>query len=231
MPDQLVFDLPIKTAFGREDFFVTSSNATAVKIIENWENWPLSKLILTGPSGSGKSHLSNIWAEMTSGIRIEAKYLMEIDLQSISQSALCLEGFDLIAGNQELEAHAFHLHNLAQENGSPLLITGTRNPSSWSLLLPDLLSRIQGTSVAQLQPPDDILLNAVLIKQFNDRQIAIDPKVITYLLQRMERSFASISYLVNELDKNALKVGKPISIKLARNILDTYFKDASLDYV
>ena len=159
MPDQLVFDLPIKTAFGREDFFVTSSNATAVKIIENWENWPLSKLILTGPSGSGKSHLASIWAEMTSGVRIEAKYLMEIDLQSISQSALCLEGFELIAGNQELEAHAFHLHNLAQENGSPLLITGTRNPSSWSLLLPDLLSRIQGASVAQLQPPDDILLN------------------------------------------------------------------------
>jgi len=46
MPDQLTFDLPIKTAFGREDFFVTSSNSTAVKILENWKNWPLSKLIL-----------------------------------------------------------------------------------------------------------------------------------------------------------------------------------------
>ena len=97
--------------------------------------------------------------------------------------------------------------------------------------MPDLLSRIQGTSVAQLQSPDDVLLNAVLIKQFNDRQIAIDPKVVTYLLKRMERSFASISYLVNELDKGALKVGKPISIKLARNVLDSFFNDASLDYV
>ncbi len=92
-----------------------------------------------------------------------------------------------------------------------------------------MLSRIQGTSVAKLESPDDILLNAVLIKQFNDRQIAIDPKVITYLLERMERSFASISYLVNELDKNALKIGKPISIKLARNILDSYFNDAIIN--
>jgi chromosomal replication initiation ATPase DnaA len=231
MPDQLTFDLPIKTAFGREDFFVTSSNSTAVKILENWKNWPLSKLILIGPSGSGKSHLANIWTEMTNGVRIEAKYLMDIDLQVASQSALCLEGFEVIAGNQELEAHAFHLHNLAQESGAPLLITGCSTPSTWNLLLPDLLSRIQGTSVAQLQPPDDVLLNAVLIKQFNDRQIAIDPKVVTYLLKRMERSFASISYLVNELDKGALKVGKPISIKLARNVLDSFFNDASLDYV
>ena len=121
MPDQLAFDLPIKTAFGREDFFVTSSNSTAVKILENWTNWPLSKLILTGPSGSGKSHLANIWTEMTNGVRIEAKYLMDIDLQSASQSALCLEGFEAIAGNQELEAHAFHLHNLAQEVWSTII--------------------------------------------------------------------------------------------------------------
>ena len=229
MSEQLVFDLPIKTAFGREDFYVSSSNTSAVKIIENWATWPLSKLILTGPSGSGKSHLASIWTEMTNGTRIDAKYLMEIDLQSISQSPLCLEGFELIAGDQELEAHAFHLHNLVQENGAPLLITGSSVPNTWNLLLPDLLSRIQGTSVAKLESPDDILLNAVLIKQFNDRQIAIDPKVITYLLERMERSFASISYLVNELDKNALKVGKPISIKLARNILDSYFNDAIIN--
>ena len=51
MSEQLVFDLPIKTAFGREDFYVSSSNTSAVKIIENWATWPLSKLILTGPSG------------------------------------------------------------------------------------------------------------------------------------------------------------------------------------
>ena len=222
MTEQLIFDLPIKTAFGREDFFVTSTNAIAVKIVENWSNWPLLKLILAGPSGAGKSHLAHIWSEMTSGIVIDAKSLMDIDLRSISEVALCVEGLHQIAGNEELEAHAFHLHNLTQENGVPLLVTGIGVPATWGLTLPDLASRINGTAVAELRAPDDMLLNALLIKQFNDRQIAIDPKVIAYLLQRMERSFAGVSRLVTELDENALKLKKPISIKLACNVLDSY---------
>ena len=222
MTEQLIFDLPIKTAFGREDFFVTSTNAIAVKIVENWSNWPLLKLILAGPSGAGKSHLAHIWSEMTSGIVIDAKSLMDIDLRSISEVALCVEGLHQIAGTEELEAHAFHLHNLTQENGVPLLVTGIGVPATWGLTLPDLASRINGTAVAELRAPDDMLLNALLIKQFNDRQIAIDPKVIAYLLQRMERSFAGVSRLVTELDENDLKLRKPISIKLACNVLDSY---------
>ena len=222
MPEQLIFDLPIKTAFGREDFFVTSTNATAVKIVENWPNWPLLKLILAGPSGAGKSHLAYIWSEMTAGIVIDAKSLMDIDFRSISEVALCVEGLHQIAGNEELEAHAFHLHNLTQENGVPFLITGIGVPATWGLTLPDLASRINGTAVTELRAPDDMLLNALLIKQFNDRQIAIDPKIIGYLLQRMERSFAGVSRLVTELDETALKLKKPISIKLARIVLDSY---------
>lgn len=221
MPEQLVFDLPIETAFGHEDFFVTGANATAVQIVENWPTWPLHKLVLVGPTGSGKSHLAHIWSEMTDGIVIDARSLMDVDLQAVASAAICVEGMHLIAGNDALEAHAFHLHNLAQENGAPLLMTGIGVPALWNLKLPDLNSRIQGTSVAQLRAPDDVLLNAVLVKQFNDRQIAIDPKVITFLGARMERSFAAVASLVTKLDAAALKTGKPISIKMARTVLDS----------
>ena len=216
MSEQLIFDLPIKTAFGREDFFVTGANETAVQIVENWPNWPLRKLVLVGPSGAGKSHLAHIWSEMSDGIVIDARSLMDVDLQEISQGALCVEGMHLIAGNAELEAHAFHLHNLAQETGAPLMMTGIDVPALWGLKLPDLASRIQGTSVAELRAPDDALLNALLVKQFSDRQIVIDPKVVNFVLPRMERSFTGIAALVSDLDKAALKTGKPISVKMAR---------------
>ena len=89
------------------------------------------------------------------------------------------------------------------------------------ITLPDLASRIQGTSVAELRAPDDALLNAVLVKQFSDRQIAIDPKVVNFVLPRMERSFMGIAALVATLDKAALKLGKPISVKMARQVLDS----------
>jgi len=221
MPEQLVFDLPIKTAFGHEDFFVTGANATAVQIVENWPTWPLSKLILVGPSGAGKSHLAHIWAEMSDGLVMDARSLMDIDMQEVAQTAVCVEGLNLIAGDEALEAHAFHLHNLMQENGAPLMITGVGVPASWGIKLPDLASRIQGTSLAELRAPDDALLNAVLIKQFNDRQIAIDPKIVTFLVPRMDRSFEGIATLVTELDTAALKAGKPISMKMARAALDS----------
>lgn len=220
MPEQLIFDLPIKTAFEREDFFVTGANASAVQIVENWPNWPLRKLVLVGPSGAGKSHLAHIWAEMTDGMVIDARSLMDVDLHEVSQAAICVENMHLIAKAEALEAHAFHLHNLAQETGAPMLMTGIGVPAMWGIRLPDLASRIQGTSVAELRAPDDALLNAVLVKQFNDRQIAIDPKVVTFALPRMERSFAGVANLVLALDKAALKAGKPISVKMARQVLE-----------
>ncbi len=221
MSEQLIFDLPIKTAFGREDFFVTAANATAVQIVENWPNWPMGKLVLVGPSGAGKSHLAHIWTEMSDGIVIDARSLMDVDLQEISQAALCVEGLHQIAGNEALEAHAFHLHNLAQETGAPLLMTGIGVPAVWNIKLPDLASRIQGTSIAELRAPDDALLNAVMVKQFSDRQIAIDPKVVTFVLPRMERSFTGVAALVALLDRAALKAGKPITVKMARQVLDS----------
>ena len=221
MSEQLIFDLPIKTAFGREDFFVTTANATAVQIVENWPRWPMGKLVLVGPSGAGKSHLAHIWAELTDGIVIDARTLTDVDLHEISQAAVCVENMHLVAGNEGLEAHGFHLHNLAQETGAPLLMTGIGVPTSWGIALPDLASRIQGTSVAELRAPDDALLNAVMVKQFSDRQIAIDPKVVNFVLPRMERSFAGVAKLVALLDRAALKAGKPISVKLARQVLDT----------
>lgn len=219
MSEQLIFDLPIKTAFGREDFFVTGANASAVQIVENWPNWPLGKLVLVGPSGAGKSHLAHIWAEMTDGMVIDARSLMDVDLHEISQAAICLENMHLIAKDDALEAHAFHLHNLAQETGAPMLMTGVGVPAMWGINLPDLASRIQGASVAELRAPDDALLNAVLVKQFSDRQIAIDPKVVNFALPRMERSFAGIARLVATLDTAALKAGKPISVKMVRSVL------------
>ena len=79
-------------------------------------------------------------------------------------------------------------------------------------LIDQLARRIESTRTIW----DDALLNALLVKQFSDRQIAIDPKVVNFVLPRMERSFTGIAALVSDLDKAALKTGKPISVKMAR---------------
>ncbi len=88
---------------------------------------------------------------------------------------LAVEDVDHIAGNPAAEQALFHLHNLVLAEAGVLLLTGTAPPSQWPLSLPDLASRMQGTSVAQLAPPDDALLMAVLMKLFADRQLAVAP--------------------------------------------------------
>ena len=85
MSEQLIFDLPQKTAFGREDFFVSPSNDLAVRTIENWQDWPLGKLVLCGPKGSGKSHLAHIWAEDVGAIAVNAKVLAYERLETLAQ--------------------------------------------------------------------------------------------------------------------------------------------------
>ncbi|HMS96681.1 MAG TPA: chromosomal replication initiator DnaA, partial [Tabrizicola sp.] len=112
----------------------------------------------------------------------------------------------------------FHLHNLAISGGS-LLLTARTPPRDWGLSLPDLISRMQATPIVQLEAPDDSLLSAVLVKLFADRQVAVAPNLIPYLVSRMPRSIGAARGLVAALDARALAAGRPITRALAGEVL------------
>ena len=57
---QLIFKFPFKTKYYEQDFYVSSNNFSAYKLIEGWPNWPNKWLNIFGVSGSGKTHLSKI---------------------------------------------------------------------------------------------------------------------------------------------------------------------------
>ncbi|MGB5559155.1 MAG: DnaA/Hda family protein [Paracoccaceae bacterium] len=222
MRRQLTFDLPARPALGRDDFFVSPSNSNAVTTVENWPGWPQGKLALVGPKGSGKTHLAHVWAAEAGGRVIAAADLAVADIAALGAGGarLAVEDVDRIAGNPAAEQALFHLHNLVLAEAGVLLLTGTAPPSQWPLSLPDLASRMQGTSVAQLAPPDDALLMAVLMKLFADRQLAVAPPVLEYLVTRMERSFDGAQGLVAALDHAALAERRAITRALAAQVLD-----------
>ena len=221
MPEQLVFDLPTNTAFGRDDFFTCPTNSRAIDAIENWPNWPLNKLVLTGVEGSGKTHLATIWAELAQARILQATELTTKMPEVLIATPVCIEDIPQIAGNPQAEAALFHLHNMAQETGTPLLMTGRGSINSWGITLPDLRSRLQGSNTVTLLPPGDFLLSAVLVKLFSDCQLRVEPGLIAYLLPRMERSFAAARQLVQALDHQALQDKRPIGVKMARLTLET----------
>ena len=219
MATQLPLDLPTRTALGRDDYFVSPSNAVALASVENWHNWPNRKMILTGPKGAGKTHLAHVWAATSGAQIIPAQDLKTAGISALAAGNLAIEDVQSIAGDPSLEEALFHTHNLILAEGHHLLLTACDAPMRWTLGLPDLKSRMEGTSVTTLDEPDDALLAAMLTKLFADRQLMPSPEAVTYLLRNMERSASEAVRIVALMDRRALSQGRKISRKLALEVL------------
>lgn len=220
MPRQLSFDLPARTALGREDFFVSPANANAVAMVENWAGWPGRKLALIGPSGAGKTHLAHVWAKTANARIVSATSLTRLDIAELASGNIAVEDAPMIAGNPQAEVALFHLHNLALAEGHSILLSAHLPPVRWGLVLPDLKSRMDGTASVLIESPDDALLGAVLMKLFADRQLSPTPDTIPYLMRRMDRSFDTARRVVALLDEAALAQGREVNRKLAVAVLD-----------
>lgn len=219
---QLTLDLPVRPALGREDFFVSPANALALSVIDAPLDWPQGKLVLVGPEGAGKTHLAQVFAAATGALVLAAHDLAAADLPMlVAEPAIVIEDADRIAGDAGAEAALFHLHNLALAEGTRLLLTARTPPNRWGLQLPDLASRMQATQIAALDPPDDALLAAVLVKHFADRQVRVPGGLVPYLVTRMDRSLGMAHRLADELDRRALSQSRPIGQKLAAEVLDS----------
>ena len=220
MSEQLIFDLPTRPALERGDFFISNSNALALSMIEDCENWPQNKHLLVGPKGSGKTHLANVWANQR-GTRVIAS--TDITDQSVEEYAaqdLVIDDIPLILGVASREATLFHIHNLCLANGNALLMTGTGHVATWTCALPDLASRLNGTRTARLDPPDDLLFQALLAKLFADRHLFPPPDIFPYLLLRLERSYDAAQNAVDHIDRAALSRKRPITRSFVASIID-----------
>lgn len=218
MTRQLTFDLTGAEALTRDDFFVAPSNALALQTVEGWQDWPGGKLLLVGPEGSGKTHLAHVWAAAAGAVILQAQALAGLDISALSGARVVVEDAEQIG---PAEAQLFHLHNLVTATGGALLLTADAPPRDWALTLPDLLSRLQAAPIARLEPPDEGLLSAVLIKLFADRQLAVAPNLIPYLVSRMPRSIGAARALVAALDTAALAEGRAVTRALAAGVLDS----------
>lgn len=216
MADQLSFDWPTGVALGPDDFFVSEANAQAFAMIAAPETWPERKLVLTGQYGAGKSHLAGIFASQNDAAIVNAS-AMSAGYQT-DRRAVVIEDMETL--HRASEETVFHLHNNLRARGGTLLMTSTMAPTRWQISLPDLASRMQGTSVVEIANPDDALLTALIMKLFADRQINPGPALVTYLAARIERSFAAAADIVDRLDAAALAQGRKLNKALAADLLD-----------
>ena len=227
-PQQLTLDLAHRAALGAEDFLLSDNNRAAVAQIDRWPDWPHPVVVLSGPAGSGKSHLAHVWRLRTGAASMAASTLDEAALTARDGHA-CMVVEDVDRGIADQRA-MFHLLNLAREHRFQVLMTARTDPGDWHhLTLPDLRSRLRQATLARIEAPDDGLLRAVLVKLFADRQLAIEPPVVEHIALRMERSMEEAVRLVARIDARALETHRKVSRALVAEVMGGREDDPSAD--
>ena len=214
--NQLLINFNLKKDYDEQDFYVSSSNKYAFNIINGWPKWLKRTVNLCGEQYSGKSHLSKIFETKTTCLNIESiNFTSEILLKFKTKQALIIENFNFNIPEKLL----YSLINIVEQENKYLLITSLKPINKFDFKLKDLNSRINNCLFVEIGAPDDELIYALIVKNFSDRQINIDKKIIEYIIKRINRSYKDIFLFIYKVDQLSLQKGKPINLSIIKKIL------------
>ena len=199
-PEQLPLAFAYRASSGRDDLLINARMETAVGLIDSWPDWPSPLVIVTGPAGSGKSHLAAVWREASSAVDIVPESGSGASLAAASRPVI-FEDVDRTAFS---ETELFHVINSVRQNGSAMLMTARTWPATWGIELADLKSRLRAATMVEIGEPDEDLLAQLIVKLFADRQLHVDDRLVGYIVQRIERSFEAAQAVVERIDRMAL---------------------------
>ncbi|MEO8756852.1 MAG: hypothetical protein ABI398_03725 [Devosia sp.] len=204
---QLPFDYGHDPSHLEDDFIEGVGNRLALAHIRAFPRWAHPLTLIDGPAKSGKSHLSRIWAERAGAVFAQPETLEDLARQAGMQPVVIED----VERTGYAEAALFHLINQSMRDRRPLLMTTRLDVANWPFETDDLKSRARLAQRFTLALSDDIQLSQMFVKLFGDRQVAVDPKVVAYLVARMERSPEEAVALADAADRLALSRGTAIT--------------------
>tara|TARA_R110002124_G_scaffold63350_23_gene173253 strand:- start:11589 stop:12323 length:735 start_codon:yes stop_codon:yes gene_type:complete len=213
---QLALALEHIPAQGEADFLVGEGNSLAHGRIMAFPQWSEPVTLLVGPAKSGKSHLARIFADR-SGARMAGINDLEALATEGGREPIVVEDVDRLGYD---EAGLFHLLNQSLREQRPILMTAREEVANWPLTTDDVRSRARRATAFTLELADDIQLSQMFVKLFGDRQLTVDPRIIAYLVARMERSTEEVVLLADLMDRLALAKGSAITRSIAADALD-----------
>ena len=216
--DQLTLKFPFSKKYYEQDFFVSSSNFSAYKLIDSWPNWSGKWLNIFGEGGSGKTHLSKILEKKIKKTKIiNAENIDNKIIELLSNiDCLIIENFR----NNIDEDLLYSILNQSKQLDNFLLINSRISIKDYDLKLIDLKSRLNSFVFIGIDLPNDDLLRVVITKSLSDKQISINPKLLDYIINNVERSYEKMFKFIKDLDELSLSTGKSININLIKKVLN-----------
>ena len=213
---QLIFKFPFKTNYLEKDFFVSSNNFEAYKLIESWPNWSNKWINIYGPSGCGKTHLINILKNKLKLTEIDAKnFDSKVNIQLENYQCLVIENFENNINENLLYSSINHIKQLDK----CIIITSRKSIRDLNAKLSDLKSRFDSFLNLSINLPTDDMIRVIISKNFSDKQIDLNNRNLEFILKNIERSYEKISKFIKDIDDISLSTGKSININLIKKVL------------
>ena len=214
---QITFKFPFKTHYYEKDFYVSSNNFDAYKLIENWPQWPGNNINIFGPSGSGKTHLANILNKKINTAFVNAPDVNNNFLSKIKKvDCVIIDDYQ----NNIQENLFYSLINEVLQSNQHMLINSKIPINRTTTNLRDLNSRFKNFISLGIQMPTDELLRVIITKSFSDKQIEVNVRVLEFILKNIDRSYRDIFDLIDKVDSLSLSTGKSININLIKKALN-----------
>ena len=214
---QLVFKFPFKTKYYEQDYYVSSNNFAAYRLIESWPNWPDKWVNIYGPKGCGKTHLSNILKKKISIIEIfDAKKIDEEKIFKFEKlDCLIIDNYE----NNIDENFFYSILNHFKQLDTYVVVNSFLPIKNMKIELKDLKSRAESFVSLGIDLPTDDLLRVIISKSFSDKQIDLSPKITEYIINNIDRSYEKVFRFIKEIDDLSLSTGKSININLIKKVL------------
>ena len=214
--NQLLLDFDLKKNFNDYDYYVSKSNFFAFNIVDKWPKWEKKILNICGEKFSGKTHLANIFKSKSKALLIYQNEISENLFKKIKLfESIIIDDFN----NNLNEKLIYSIFNLVDQDNKYMLINSEKPINEIKFKLPDMISRSKNCLVAKIESPDDDLIFAIILKNFSDRQIKLEKKIIEFIINRIDRSYSKICEFIYKVDELSLKKKKPINLKTIREIL------------
>ncbi len=215
--DQLTFKFPFSKKFYEQDYYVSSNNYPAFKLIEGWPEWPGKWLNIFGEKGSGKTHLSKILenkikkTKLISADKIDNNIIKDLN----SLDCLIIDNFR----NNIDENLLYTIFNHSKQLENYVLINSQNSIKNLNFNSRDLQSRINSFVFIGIELPTDDILKVIITKTFSDKQVSISPKLTDFIINNVERSYQKMFKFIKEVDELSLSTGKSININLIKKVL------------